>query len=375
MNTQQIFINNNKYKSCHSVTLCKMKNGDLLAAWFAGDEEGSKNSVILTSRREKNKHGWLPASVTVNVVDRAAGNPRVFNGPDGGVWLLAPINYGKWCQGGTRLFVKRSYDYGRSWSDLELFVEPKGILGKNKPICTKADTWIVPCEYEERWQAVFLRLPEGRKEWEIIECPETNARLHQPTIIQKENGDLLAFMRTWEGVLYQTQSSDDGVTWTKPAATGIPNNNSGIDMVNLNGTNIALICNPCSLGKDGTIIVTSENRPDKIDIKELCEADSRQIINIIDPESSSAILSPSFPVWGPRSPLSILLSNDEGETWCLVADIETGPGEYSYPAVIQSAERQISIAYTANRKEIRYVEFEIPDSFVGKKYSRYVNTK
>jgi predicted neuraminidase len=96
----QIFKNNPEYKSCHSVALCKLANGDLLAAWFAGDEEGSNNSVILISRKEEGKDNWSSAGIAVNVTNRAAGNPRLFVGPDNSVWLIAPINYGEWCQGG-----------------------------------------------------------------------------------------------------------------------------------------------------------------------------------------------------------------------------------------------------------------------------------
>ncbi len=368
MKHTRIFKSNTEFKSCHSVALCEMANGDLLAAWFAGDEEGSKNSVILTSRKKKSEQIWSPACVTVNVIDRAAGNPRLFIGPDAGIWLLVPVNYGKWCQGGTRLFVKRSYDNGLSWSDLELFIELEGILGKNKPIRTKAGTWILPCEYEENWQAVFLRLRKNEEKWEIINCPTTNARLHQPTIIQKENGELMAFMRTWEGVIYQTHSTDDGIIWEKPEATAIPNNNSGIDMVKLEGGVVALVCNPSSLGRDGKIIVAPEDRPAEINVQELCEADARQILTILDPNYSDVLSSRGFPIWGPRSPLSVLLSNDEGETWYLVEDVENTPGEYSYPAVIQSAEKQISIAYTANRTEIRFTQFNIPNTFTGQKF-------
>ena len=366
VNTTQIFRGNQEFKSCHSVALCELDNGDLLAAWFAGDEEGSKNSVILTSRKKKGKDTWSSAIIAVNVVDRAAGNPRLFIGPDKSVWLLAPINYGEWCQGGTRLFLKRSYDNGNSWTDLELFIDPNGILGKNKPVCTKTGTWIIPCEYEQSWQAVFLRSSDGGEAWEIIDCPETNARLHQPTIIQKEDGVLLAFMRTWEGVIYQTKSDDDGITWSKPEATGIPNNNSGIDMVKLSRDKIALVCNPCSLGRDGDVIVTSEERPAEINVRDLCQADSMQILTILDADNTEVHSTPGFPIWGPRTPLSILLSDDGGATWHLVADIENTPGEYSYPAVIKGSENRIYIAYTANRTEIRFAQYDIPDKVEGK---------
>ncbi|HOJ01469.1 MAG TPA: exo-alpha-sialidase, partial [Anaerolineaceae bacterium] len=109
-------------------------------------------------------------------------------------------------------------------------------------------------------------------------------------------------------------------------------------------------------------------RPAEINVQELCEADSKQILTIIDPDNQEVKSSRAFPVWGPRSPLSVLLSHDEGDTWHVVADIEDAVGEYSYPAVIQSGEKQIAVAYTANRTEIRFRQFTIPDRFAGKTF-------
>ncbi|MCB0335981.1 MAG: exo-alpha-sialidase, partial [Bdellovibrionales bacterium] len=58
---------------------------------------------------------------------------------------------------------------------------------------------------------------------------------------------------------------------------------------------------------------------------------------------------------GPRTPLSIAVG--KGSDWQHVLDLETGLGEYSYPAVIQDQNR-IYIAYTFERTNIRVVEFD-----------------
>jgi predicted neuraminidase len=58
--------------------------------------------------------------------------------------------------------------------------------------------------------------------------------------------------------------------------------------------------------------------------------------------------------WGIRSPLSLFKSEDNGATWQKLYDLESEPGEFSYPAIIASEEGLI-ITYTWNRKNIACV--------------------
>jgi predicted neuraminidase len=55
-----------------------------------------------------------------------------------------------------------------------------------------------------------------------------------------------------------------------------------------------------------------------------------------------------------RTPLSLAVSLD-GETWRDSLVLEDGPGEYSYPAVIQAVDGTLHITYTWNRQRIRHV--------------------
>ena len=57
--------------------------------------------------------------------------------------------------------------------------------------------------------------------------------------------------------------------------------------------------------------------------------------------------------WAARTPLSILFSRDEGATWPERIDVETGPGEFSYPAIIE-LETGIGLSYTWNRRRIAF---------------------
>jgi predicted neuraminidase len=62
-----------------------------------------------------------------------------------------------------------------------------------------------------------------------------------------------------------------------------------------------------------------------------------------------------------RTPLTVALSVN-AETWHDVVSLETDPGEYSYPAVIQTADGLIHITYTWQRKRIKHVVLD-PDLF------------
>jgi predicted neuraminidase len=57
-----------------------------------------------------------------------------------------------------------------------------------------------------------------------------------------------------------------------------------------------------------------------------------------------------------RTPLSIARSLDEGRTWETPLHLESNPGEYSYPCVIETNDGRIHITYTFRRYSIKHVE-------------------
>ena len=123
------------------------------------------------------------------------------------------------------------------------------------------------------------------------------------TLWQSSAPDVHALLRSTEGVLYRSDSEDDGQHWSTARPTALPNNNSGVDAVRMQNGLLALACNPV----EGN--------------------------------------------WAARSPLSILFSRDNGETWPERLDVESGPGEFSYPALIEDGEG-LCLAFTWNRRGI-----------------------
>ena len=64
---------------------------------------------------------------------------------------------------------------------------------------------------------------------------------------------------------------------------------------------------------------------------------------------------------GPRTPLNVAVSAD-GKMWSDALVLENEPGEYSYPAVIQTADGKVHITYTWKRKRIKHVVIDTPET-------------
>jgi len=74
----------------------------------------------------------------------------------------------------------------------------------------------------------------------------------------------------------------------------------------------------------------------------------------------------------PRAPMSLIFSEDGGETWSGRRDLETGDGyclsnnsvdsinrEFSYPTVLEAPGGQLDIAFTYFRQGIKHVRLSI----------------
>jgi alpha-L-rhamnosidase len=126
------------------------------------------------------------------------------------------------------------------------------------------------------------------------------------------SGALQLLCRSNVGFIVACWSMDNGNSWSAMTTTVLPNPNSGIDAVNLHDGRALLVYNHAG---------TTAGRA------------------------------------GPRSPLNVAVSKD-GLSWSAGLVLESEPGEYSYPAVIQAADGRVHVAYTWRRKNIRHVVIE-----------------
>ncbi|MBN2392866.1 MAG: exo-alpha-sialidase [Anaerolineae bacterium] len=334
LQSQAVFRPTSAYPSCHAATLVELPDGTLLAAWFAGTHEGHPDVAIWLARYDGAK--WNQPLKVVDESTVPLWNPVLFRDQMDTLWLFykAGPNVPAW----TGMVVK-SVDGGRTWSTPVAL--PAGLLGpaKNKALTLSNDD-IVCGTSSEAWRAwacwveisrdsgatwskhgpiVAPGYPSGERAsiaepvsatWDArsheLVVPQQHFGVIQPTVWEYAPGCLKMLMRATQrvGFVCSAHSEDYGRTWSAAARTEIPCPNSGLDAVRLADGRIVLACNPTSEG---------------------------------------------------RTPLSLLMSEDNGDTWPWRLDLETEPGEYSYPSIIQASDDKLHVVYTYRRDHIQHV--------------------
>jgi predicted neuraminidase len=328
------------FRSSHAANLLKLKNGDLLCFWFSGTREGESNVAIVMSRLARGSEQWSKTVEIDHQEGRSFQNPVAFQAPGGRVWLLHTSQAAGQGQSNAEVLYLTSQDAGQTWtSPRALFTQPGSFI-RHPPVLINKKAWLLPMYYtpsrsitdgaESDHSAVKLTR-NGGKTWRECNVPQSNG-LVQPTVVRLANRHFLGLFRSRYADFIYRSTSTDGCVWTVPTPTHLPNNNSSIQLTIL---------------RDGSLVIAFNN--------------------------SSAGISRDKARASVRKPLSIALSQDGGETWPWVRDIETGSPseqsdeiqggrgkheEYSYPSLLQDANGKINVAYSYNRGAIKVVRFE-----------------
>ena len=302
-------VDGGKTPQCHASTLIRL-NGEIHAAWFGGEHEKADDVEIWHAVRTSD--GWTDGEMVSPRGEIACWNPVLHR--DGSQVLL-------WYKRGREIAgwqtFTRTLENGVWSAERELIPgDTSGGRGpvKNKPILLSDGTLLAGASHETpggaSWRAFFDLSCDGGKTWTHTDyINDDSVKLIQPTMWESENG-VHALLRSASGYIYRADSADMGRTWGRPYPTSMPNNNSGIDLARLDDGTLALVCNP-----------VGDN-------------------------------------WGARSPISLFLSRDNGETWEKEMDLETGEGEFSYPAVI-CEEGVLHITFTYKRRSVMYCAVEV----------------
>jgi predicted neuraminidase len=321
---EYIFEEDREFQSAHASTLVALENGDVLAAWFGGSWEKGSDVAIWMSRRTGS--GWGKPFVAAASWGVPLWNPVLFRRPDGGIFLY-------YKEGKTipqwRTLVKYSGDGGKTFSAAkELVAGDCGGRGpvKNKPILLSNGDIAAPASLEgelwdcfadissdggETWKAGAL-VPLRRIGYDMVDRVYDPRHCYgkgliQPTLWESAPGQVHAFMRSTSSAIFRSDSGDGGKTWCCAYQSGLPNNNSGIDLVKLPGGALVLAWNP-----EGNL--------------------------------------PNY-YKGPRTPLVLSCSGDNGKTWAPLLTLEDTQGGFAYPAIIAAGD-EILVSYTWNRERI-----------------------
>ena len=306
----------NRYGFNHAPSVVRLANGDLLCVWFSGPFEAAVNQVILASRSGDEGVIWDKAFVLNRTPHKSNFDPA-FIADGNRTWIF--FTSGRWDrypsvdsehEGGVGVrsyhtYYRQTSDSGQTWSEPvqcpgTFFCRSNGIkLGSGELLLP---VYTVKENGDDDKDRTF-RSTDGGKVWTLGEGISSPGGTDEPTIVEVSDGRVLMILRTRDGFIWRTYSSDKGQTWSQPVKTELPAAASSSNLFRLRDGRIALTHSPCR---------------------------------------------PPF-----RTPLTIRISSDDGQTWgspLLLAESVPAPRgsehQVTYPSVTQTPDGTLVVVWT-----------------------------
>lgn len=310
-----------RYK--HPASITQLDNGDLYLAYYGGSGEYEDDTKVFGARLSKGEDKWIGPFVIADTPWRGEGNPVVWQGPDGILWLFYVVRYGDtWCT--SRIHFKISKDGGKEWSDSAVLTFEPGTMVRCKPLLLPGNKILLPAYHETGDDpeftapdtcSVFFIFDMNTKKWTKSNYVHSRIGNLQPSVVALSDTHLLAFCRRGggydpipDGYIVKTESFDGGLTWTPGEDTEFVNPNSAVDLLLL---------------RNGHLLLFYNNSPAE------------------------------------RSPLSVAISMDKGKTWSIKRDLVRGKDAYAYPYAIELQDGRIALVFTSHeRTQINLAIFE-----------------
>ncbi|HME55751.1 MAG TPA: sialidase family protein [Candidatus Lokiarchaeia archaeon] len=311
----------------HCSGIVAFPDGELFAVYYHAITEANRKQAIYAVRKKPGDEQWSDPVKIMSHPHMMTGNPAIWIAPDTGkLWLFYVNSIGGWSVCNPRCVT--SNDRGLTWSKpkkLYWFIS-RGI--KNPAIVTSKGRYVLPAYIEFRdYFGIFYISDDQGKTWKErgrvqipdVDVPEavvkarnstTGRLLLQPTVVEKRDGTLWALMRASRplGKMYQTTSTNGGETWSSAIPYILPNPGGGFHMMRLQSGNLAIIYNHAPV-----------------------------------PEENHGFA---------RNPLSVAISEDDGETWAYRRNImeahddDVNQGIGGYPTMTQGADGTIHATWS-----------------------------
>lgn len=343
--------------SVHAPTLAELPDGKLAAAWFAGAREGARDVRIVISTRDSlnASDSWRYPRPIANREQterdtrrnvRKLGNPVLFQ-HDGVLHLFyVSASMGGWA--GSSINYRRSTDAGEHWTPAtKLVTSPLmnvSTLVRTPPLALQDGSFALPVYHELLTKhGEWLQLTPQGKVLGKTRMPLPRPSL-QPTVAALDTQRAIALLRDsgdGTGHVQVSTTQDAGQHWVAAPALALTNPNSSLAMLKLQDGRLLLAANP---------------------------GEGRHILELWLSADEGLTWQKQRQVDGPEArfkPVLQRLQHNE-ETLPPLPDASEAGGsgptltdETSYPALLQTREGLIVLAYTWHRERIRVLTFNL----------------
>ena len=321
-------------KHVHGSSLIEAPNGDLLACWFYGSGERKANDVLIKgSRLKKGNKNWEDVFDMADTPGLPDCNPVLWIDNNEKLWLFwIAVRANKWENSILKYRTSINYlndgtpswnwqdniilkpgkrfsttiqsafekhidepmwaEYAQPYSKLiiEASKDPekrqKGWMTRIHPLSLESGRILLPL-YSDGYNISLIAISDDNgKNWKASN-PIVGLGPIQPSLVKKNNGDILAFMRDSGSDpkrVLKSISKDNGETWSFTTDTKIPNPSSSIEVIRLKNGNWIMACNDTETGRNQMAILLSFN-----------EGKSWEIKKYIGKEDSNREISFSYP--------------------------------------------------------------------------------
>ena len=316
----------NLTKQAHASALVELGSGKLLAVWYGGSREGSKDSAIFMASYNPEQRTWGPEKIIANrhttgkAVQRyvkKVGNPVIVRDKSNTVHLFyVSVSVGGWS--GSAINYISSTDNGENWSEARRLVSSPffnlSTLVKGEPLFMKDGAIAIPVYHEmigKFGELLYVHPDNGVINKTRISSGRASL---QPSIVAFDEHNAVSLLRyagKAERRIQYAHSNNAGSSWTAMAATNLANPNAAVSARCVDNKTLLMAFNNTIRG---------------------------------------------------RHDLSLAISTDRGRNWRTIHQIEYKPDSkseqrFSYPYLVEDSKGVFHISYTWNKKMIRHVSF------------------
>jgi predicted neuraminidase len=217
----------------------RTSGGRLFVSWFSGGnkEPESENKVYLQISDDDGKTFSEPEVIADPPGLARAFDPTLWIDPRGVLWLI--YNQGNAQTGEHGVFARLCYIPD---AKKLVWTEPRRLgfnvpfsFRLNKPTVLSSGEWLMPvtwcAEEVKNWfagsgqhqvQGVGVSRDQGQS-WKVYGQVDAPPWALENMIMEKKDGTVLMFIRTGDGVIWQSSSHDGGKTWSQGSRTAIVN--------------------------------------------------------------------------------------------------------------------------------------------------------